>query len=131
MPMIRYDTGDMATATNEICACGRGYPLIGSIDGRVTDFIKLEDGTLIPYLYFNYFFEQYGKFVRDFQVEQLDLHNVFLRIVKNDDLDQGVENRIISGLCEKLGDDVNVKIKYLNKIPLTKAGKKRVVIGVK
>ena len=32
--MIRYDTGDLALAVEEPCACGRTLPLMGRVAGR-------------------------------------------------------------------------------------------------
>ena len=34
MPLIRYDTGDLAIKLNKSCPCGRSYPLMSSIEGR-------------------------------------------------------------------------------------------------
>ncbi|HXZ90994.1 MAG TPA: hypothetical protein VEG61_08020 [Candidatus Dormibacteraeota bacterium] len=43
-PIIRYSTGDVATPIDDDCPCGRGLPLIKNIQGRITDFIQMEDG---------------------------------------------------------------------------------------
>lgn len=34
MPMIRYETGDLAVAGDSPCACGRPLPLLASVEGR-------------------------------------------------------------------------------------------------
>jgi len=43
MPFLRYDTGDLALAT-EPCACGRTLPTMGQVEGRARDAIRLGDG---------------------------------------------------------------------------------------
>jgi len=49
LPLIRYEIGDMATPTDGICSCGRGLPLIKSIEGRSEDLIILNSGkTFVP-----------------------------------------------------------------------------------
>ncbi len=47
MPFLRYDTGDLAIAGNDNCACGRQFPTLQSIEGRQRDAIQLEDGSVI------------------------------------------------------------------------------------
>lgn len=44
MPLIRYDTGDIVTGSNETCSCGRVFPVIKSIVGRQGDVIKTPSG---------------------------------------------------------------------------------------
>jgi phenylacetate-CoA ligase len=48
MPLIRYRVGDRATlAADQSCACGRGMPVLESIDGRCDDVIVTPDGRQI------------------------------------------------------------------------------------
>lgn len=47
-PFIRYDTGDCVTLTNQRCSCGRWFPQVTQILGRVADGIVLEDGSIVP-----------------------------------------------------------------------------------
>ena len=44
MPMIRYDTGDLAVAGGP-CACGRGLSSIAQILGRTRNVFRFADGT--------------------------------------------------------------------------------------
>jgi phenylacetate-CoA ligase len=46
MPFIRYRTGDVACLSPGRCACGRGLPLMGRVQGRSTDLLRLPDGTV-------------------------------------------------------------------------------------
>lgn len=48
MPLLRYKTGDMATAHTEACACGRTTLRLGPIVGRKQQMIKLKGTTLYP-----------------------------------------------------------------------------------
>lgn len=45
MPLIRYDTGDLAQPTVGPCACGRTLPSFGEIAGRYRRFAGLPAGT--------------------------------------------------------------------------------------
>lgn len=40
-PLIRFGTGDLATLTNEPCACGRTSPRLSRILGRVGDAVRI------------------------------------------------------------------------------------------
>ena len=43
MPLIRYAIGDVGVPGDEICPCGRGFPTMQLIQGRVDDFVVLPD----------------------------------------------------------------------------------------
>lgn len=46
MPLIRYDTGDLATAVSGDCPCGRSLPSFGAIVGRYVRHAYLPEGTI-------------------------------------------------------------------------------------
>jgi phenylacetate-CoA ligase len=45
MPLIRYDSGDLATASRGPCPCGRTLPTFQDIQGRYRRFAHVPDGT--------------------------------------------------------------------------------------
>jgi len=47
MPMIRYDTGDCVILA-DACECGKWYPKIKKLLGRVNDNVMMLDGTEVP-----------------------------------------------------------------------------------
>lgn len=48
MPLIRYEIGDLASLdATQHCPCGRSLPLIGNIQGRSSDFLRLPSGRMI------------------------------------------------------------------------------------
>ena len=47
MPLIRYDTGDLGLAANGPCPCGRQGPLVGAIEGRAREALRLPDGRIL------------------------------------------------------------------------------------
>jgi phenylacetate-CoA ligase len=46
VPLIRYDTGDLAVAESESCSCGRGFPLV-TIEGRSLETVPRPSGELV------------------------------------------------------------------------------------
>jgi phenylacetate-coenzyme A ligase PaaK-like adenylate-forming protein len=47
MPLLRYDTGDLAVAGEEHCACGRALPLLGRMEGRARASLSRPDGGVV------------------------------------------------------------------------------------
>lgn len=43
MPLIRYDIGDIGKPSQESCNCGRGLPIIKTLDGRASQYIAIYD----------------------------------------------------------------------------------------
>jgi phenylacetate-CoA ligase len=44
MPLLRYAIGDVGAAGTQPCTCGRGFPTMQLLQGRVDDFIVLPSG---------------------------------------------------------------------------------------
>ena len=44
MPLIRYDTGDVVTESDDYCSCGREFPVVKSIIGKEGDVIQSPSG---------------------------------------------------------------------------------------
>jgi len=47
-PLIRYRTMDLAVPANGKCECGRDYPLLKKVEGRLQELVVAGDGSLIP-----------------------------------------------------------------------------------
>jgi phenylacetate-CoA ligase len=47
MPLLRYAIGDVGVAGDEECPCGRGFPTMRLLEGRVDDFLVLPSGRRI------------------------------------------------------------------------------------
>jgi phenylacetate-CoA ligase len=61
-PFIRYQNDDLATWAGHGCACGRGLPLIQSIDGRCLDIIRGVDGRALERGFFPAFVEGISRY---------------------------------------------------------------------
>ena len=127
MPFIRYDTEDYATPSGKECSCGRGLPLIANIEGRVTDFIILPNGKDLSYLFFNYFFEQFGAYLLQFQIIQDKRDHIILSIVPTAKYNKKKEKEILRGLSKKLGQKMRITVEKVVSIEKEKSGKLRPV----
>jgi phenylacetate-CoA ligase len=48
MPLIRYKVNDCTILGQSECPCGRGFPLLRQITGRMTDVFHLPNGDIVP-----------------------------------------------------------------------------------
>jgi phenylacetate-CoA ligase len=51
MPLIRYEIGDVGVPSMEECSCGRKWPMVKAIEGRLNDFLVLPSGRRLSWLY--------------------------------------------------------------------------------
>src|SRR5207253_7378470 len=47
MPFIRYRIEDVGVPSDRRCSCGRGLPLMERVTGRVADYLKRRDGSMV------------------------------------------------------------------------------------
>jgi len=129
-PMIRYVNGDLAVARDATpCACGRGLVRIGPIEGRVTDTLIDARGGAVGGLVFNILLASIGGVARSFQVVQRKDRSVVFKValVSGDQL-PARETQILRDHAARYLPGVPFTIEVVADIPLTAAGKRRVVV---
>jgi phenylacetate-CoA ligase len=120
-PLIRYRTMDLATLANTKCKCGRNYPLLKKVEGRLQELIITGTGRLISMTAMNMHSDVFDN-VKQFQFYQEKKGEVIFNIVKKDTYTERDTKYIRSELYKKLGDDVNVIIRFVDDIPRTQSG---------
>jgi phenylacetate-CoA ligase len=127
-PFIRYRTGDVGVLDSEPCVCGRGLPVLKEIQGRSTDFLVAQDGTVIHGLALIYILRDMPQ-VRNFKIiqESLDLTRVW--VVTETRLSPEGMAKIERGFKARLGHSANILIEEMTEIPLEKSGKFRYVVS--
>ncbi len=128
MPMLRYVNGDMATASDRRCACGRGLPLLEQVEGRVLDAIRTPAGHILPGEFFPHMLKDVPGVMR-FQVVQTRLDRLELAIVRGEDFDEVSLRYIRREVAKVLGDSVELACRFVDDIPLTPSGKLRVTVS--
>ena len=127
-PFIRYRTGDIGILDTNICSCGRGLPMLKEIQGRSTDFLTAQDGTIMHGLALVYILRDLPQ-ICAFKIvqESLDLTNVY--IVSENGLSQEIREKIELEFKNRLGKNVKISILEVAEISAEKSGKFRYVVS--
>ena len=123
MPLIRYSLGDEAIASDDICTCGRGLPLLEKILGRTVSVFVTPKGKLIHGWFFLYIFWEIGEIVRDYKVTQTTKQDIEILIVPSSNFDQSILKTIKDYIRSNCAEWV-VEIILVDDIPRTSSGKK-------
>lgn len=125
MPLIRYRIGDLATAVapGHQCACGRGLPKVGKIEGRIQAIIIGTNGSYVPGTFFAHLFKDYDHVVRQYQVVQEELGSIALKIIKAPRFTEVAFHGILDLLKQYLGRDMEIRVEFVESIPLGRTGK--------
>jgi phenylacetate-CoA ligase len=127
-PFIRYRTGDVGALGEQLCGCGRTLPILQKIEGRSTDFIVAQDGTVMHGLALIYVVRDMPG-VSAFRIEQESLDLTRVRIVTDDDFPPDGDVRIRDGMKARLGSAVDVVVEHVDQIPAEGSGKFRYVVS--
>jgi phenylacetate-CoA ligase len=128
MPFIRYDTGDLGHIIDDVCGCGRGYKLLKELVGRSVDVFVTPEGKNVHGWFFLYIFWEYCKGVKEYQVVQEKLDKIVIKIVPEDDFDEGQLDKIREIIRER-SEGWNVEFEFVDEIERTGAGKYKFIIN--
>ncbi|WP_034228324.1 phenylacetate--CoA ligase family protein [Aquimarina pacifica] len=124
MPLIRYDTGDMGCMTIETIQ-GKQKKVLSKVEGRKVDMIRNTSGELLSasiILVINKYKE-----IKQRQIIQKDQNEYVIKI-KVDGNDFARKDEFVTEFREYLGNEANIKLEYVEDIPLLTSGKQRAVV---
>jgi len=128
MPFIRYVIEDFSSLVKEKCTCGRHSILISDPEGRIIDTIITPKGKHLSFGFFVLKFEDFP-IIDQFQIVQIDQTNLELKIVRNQSFSEEKFKPLLNEVFDYCAPMV-VKVVYVDKIPLEKSGKMRIVKGL-
>lgn len=127
MPFINYDVGDWAVAGSR-CPCGRGFPTLRELEGRVGEVIRAPDGrTIAPGALTRRLTHQVVGYVWEYQAVQTARDAVVLRVVPSPAFSSGLAGALEKSLQDLLGPSVHVTIEMVDEIPLEASGKRLII----
>ncbi len=109
MPLIRYDTGDLAEIASQPCSCGRTLPTIKNIIGRSDAAILTEEGYTIPTVNFYTLFETFTDLYR-WQIVQHSLTQIEVIILPKPDFSADRINDLRTALSARLPASIQIEI---------------------
>ena len=131
-PIIRYRTMDLAVPTSAKCECGRNYPLLKRIEGRLQDMVITRDNrpvtlTALVLGQSPVPLEAFSR-IKQMQLVQEKKGEVTVKIVKDHLYSTADEGEILSKMQTAVGGGLDINFAYVDQIPRAKNGKFRFLI---
>lgn len=125
MPLIRYKVEDVGVPSDRRCPCGRGFPLMDRVAGRLADFLVRKDGSLVAGVSLVERTLTAIKGIEQMQIVQEAIDQIVLNLVKGADFTSKSESQVLCELQSVFGKDVQFTTNYMNQIPQESSGKYR------
>ena len=126
MPLIRFKTGDYSSWSSKKTKVN--FPKLNEIRGRWTqEYLIGKTGKKISLTSLNMHSEVFMK-IKQFQYIQNSFGIVILNLIVEDDFNKEDEKNILKQHFEKLGNDFELKVCYVNNLQKTISGKIKFLI---
>jgi len=128
MPLIRYRIGDVGVWSETSCTCGRKWPLLKEVMGRVTDNFITKDGTLVYGAYFRHLLF-YKEWVKKYQIVQEEADLIRFKVIPDrqvtgwEEMSKRDVGEIEIGVRRVMGEDCRTDIVLVDTIPPSPSGK--------
>ena len=132
MPMLRYETGDLAEPANQSqCSCGRNLPIklkriIGRIDDRI--YLSAKSYDYILPVTIRMHIKPLLRIGQNYQLYQLDLNQFTFSLVSSEPISKAQYTTIIATLQKLLGPHAVINFQQCEKL-YTTGGKIRNIIS--
>lgn len=126
MPLIRYRLGDSVVPADPdyVCRCGRAFPVVDRIVGRIDDYLLAPDGRHV-FMASNIF--DHIPNLLEAQVRQESPHDVRILVVPVPGKPFDAEDAVTRAR-HQLGDDMSIRVEQVASVPRTASGKLRMVV---
>ena len=124
MPFIRYKLGDLAVWADDECTCGRVWPLLKALKGRLADTVILPSRRRIPSVGVEVLIRAVEN-VKRFQIVQRPNKDIIMKVVvDNKKMQERIQREIIRRVkLACLNEDVNVQVRFVEAILPQASGK--------
>lgn len=127
MPLVRFATGDLATAGEGPCACGRAFPVLVGIEGRRDDVLVTPEGRWVGRL--DPIFKKVES-IYETRIVQDEPDHVRVEVVPLGTLPSKDADGLRRELEIRLGPAMRIDIVSVASIPRTERGKFRSVVNL-
>jgi phenylacetate-CoA ligase len=125
-PLLRYRSGDVAVPGGEACPCGRVFPTVASIEGRVESYVWTPEGNAVGRL--DHIFKGTSNIIES-QIVQGSPGAVVIRIVPAPGFSAQDESLVLRNARERLGPTMALSVERVGKIERTPQGKFLAVVS--
>ena len=125
MPFIRYRIEDVGVPSERRCACGRGLPLMERVTGRVADFLRRRDGSMVAGVSLVERTLTAIPGLEQLQVVQPSVDDIVLNVVRAPDFSAATEEALLAEFRTVFGPGINIRAEYVERIPQERSGKYR------
>jgi len=130
MPLIRYRQGDLAVRGSDGCSCGSALGTIESIEGRVADFIELNDGRRVHFFTLvDGWWGRYDDWIERYQIVQETKTEICLLVQPSRPPSEGEEEILRRTTQEAVGEAAVVRVQVVDQIAPTPMGKYRLAVS--
>jgi phenylacetate-CoA ligase len=128
MPLIRYETSDIAAPVAGTCSSGIGLPRMTAVSGRKQDLILTPNGDHIDAYFFSYLFMRFAE-VHWFQVVQFEIDRLHICVYAP----AGLTPEIISELTNRIHSHskfrFGLEFEVVSEMPQSPTGKFRLCVS--
>jgi phenylacetate-CoA ligase len=127
MPFIRYATGDLAVAGEPGCPCGRTFPVVERIEGRLDDCIITPDGRRVGRL--DPIFKAVQG-IHEARIVQDESDHLRIELVPRTEVSSAERATLLDELRRRVGPRMRITFVTVDAIPRTPRGKLRTVVNL-
>jgi phenylacetate-CoA ligase len=128
MPFIRYEVGDTAMRSDRLCSCGRTYPLLTGVTGRIADYLQTPEGQWVSGISLTENFATLVPGIHQIQIIQEKSDFLRLRIVRGRSFDEESGRQIADLVQQRFGERMKFLVEFVDFIQPEPSGKYRFTI---
>lgn len=130
MALLNYRLGDRGAMSTEECPCGRTLPLLGTMQGRQSEVLRLSHGREITTITVEALFGRELRNCIKAQIEQRGEDSLCWRLVAAAGVDRDALREAVQARGKQvLGPETILEVEFVDDIALTSAGKFRRAIS--
>jgi phenylacetate-CoA ligase len=128
MPLFRYAIGDVGVPGEGVCPCGRGFPTMELVQGRVDDFVVLPSGKRLSPRAINPVYEHLPGLLEHVLIQEA-ADRILVCVNVSEPYRDSTPAKIEQALGALFGERVSLEVRLTSRIARGRTGKLRTVIS--